>query len=175
MDQKMKLIEKKRGFTLAEVVVGVLILGLVITLLGRAVSDALSAYRMSYTEDKSLYALQEVRQQILRITSRSEVEEGGELEVPVLVERERDETTQTRLVRIRWEAEVKPTRLLNVYIIEASIRLQEDSGTDLREARYVVFRPNWDEDGEQERLEESKEEEFRERLSNRGLDLDGEQ
>jgi len=170
--QGKKNARNRAGFTLAEVVVGVLILGMTITLLGRAVSDALNAYRLSYLDDDYRYSLQEARKEILQIGSRTELEEGGELEIPVLEDEVRDGNRATRVVRIRWEAEIKPTNILDMYVILATIRFQDGGGTEIREERLTVYRQNWDEDDEQERLIETKEEEFRERLSNRGLSGD---
>lgn len=157
-----------RGFTLAEVVVAVLLFGLAAAVLGQAVSDSLRAYAMSREAVSASDSETHVRRHVLGILSRSTLEEGGEVEVPVAIRKQDSEEVETEMVKVRWEAEIFPTRLLDVYVLRVTMRLE--GGSDVGEVThdYIAYRPSWAKQDEVDSLLESKEKEFRDRLSARG-------
>jgi prepilin-type N-terminal cleavage/methylation domain-containing protein len=157
------------GFTLAEVIVAVMIFGLAATVLGRAVSDAMRAYGMARHGGADTYVAEQVRQHVLTLPSRSQIEDGGELEVPVLRRASADATeTTTEMVRVRWEAELFSTNLLDVFRIDLGIRLETGDNRESMEQSLLAYRPAWTEADDSARLIEAKEEAFSERLTARG-------
>ncbi len=160
----------RSGFTLAEVVVALIIFGVAAVVLGQAVSDTLRALTQSNRRDPLSYPVYRVRTHALALTTRDLVEEGGELEVPIAKRNKETASVETETIRIRWEAEVRPTNLLNFYLLELTIRLESGGmGTDQLETQYMAYRPGWSDSDEMERLVEQKEETFKERLSARGI------
>lgn len=160
----------RAGFTLAEVVVGVLLFGLAATVLTQAVANSLNAYHLSRLEDPLEYPMQRVREHILELRSRTELEEGGEIEVPVAIRDQNGGTARTEVVRVRWEAEISPTKILNYFIVDLSANLESGGNTsDAVETRIMVYRPFWSDSEEEDRLIEVKEEEFKDRLATRGV------
>ena len=168
--------EPKQGFTLAEVVVGVLLLGLSASLLGRAISDSLRAYEQTRLTNPYQYPMRKVREHVLQSETRAIVEEGGELEIPVRLGTQREgDTQETTVVRARWEAEVTPTRVLNVYQLDLSVDFQGGGDQAKKiESTLITYRTAWGDADEIEQLIEAKEEEFRERQSLRGEDVESE-
>lgn len=160
----------KRAFTLAEVVVGVLLFGLAATVLTQAVSNGLNAYRLSQSGDSLDYPMHRVRDHVLSLATRDQLEEGGEIEVPVAVRDGEGGSDRTEVIRARWEAEAFPTKILDFFVVELKATM-EAGGNDasVREESYMVYRPGWSESEEEERLLEVKEEEFEDRLSARGI------
>lgn len=161
---------KRSGFTLAEVLVGVLLLGLTATLLGRAVSDGLRAMEQTRLESPNETTMQQVRSTVLSLTTRAQIEAGGELQVPIIQGAERSgEKPETVMLRVRWEAEILPTRLLNVYQIDLEVDIQGGGNEAAKvESKLIAYRTGWGAPEELEALLGAKEDEFKERLSARG-------
>jgi len=157
------------GFTLAEVVVAVLIFGLSAAVLGQAVSDSLRAYALSRQEADAAHVGETVRRHVLTLLTREEVEKGGELEVPIAQRKEGSEEVRTEMAKVRWEAEVLPSRLINVFQLKLTAHQQSGSQVMAIERPYIVYRPSWSEDDEVDQLREAKEQEFAERLGERGI------
>ncbi|MGZ0655274.1 hypothetical protein ACWPKS_06675 [Coraliomargarita sp. W4R72] len=161
---------KTKAFTLAEVVVGVLLLGLTAAVLGQAVSNALRAYTQTQLTNPYEYPVKRVRDHVLQLRTRALVEEGGELEIPITHGTQREgDTQETTTIRARWEAEVHSTRILNVYQVELSVDFQGGSEQALKtESKIITYRTTWSDPDEFEQLIEAKEEEFKDRQSARG-------
>lgn len=158
------------GFTLAEVVLALLIFGLAAAVLGQAVTETLRAVSKANRHEPLGYPIYRVRTHVMAMPTRAEIEEGGELEVPVSHQSKETGTAETEVVRTRWEAEIFPTGLLDVYVLELTINFESaDIGPDSYEARYMAYRPGWGDSDETERLLELKEETFKERLTARGI------
>jgi len=155
--------------------VGILIFGMAAAVIGRAVSDALNAYSLSNLGDSTSYPMYRIRQHVLAIPNREEVEKGGEIEVPIAIRGEEGEVDETEMVRARWEAEILPTRILDLYVLDLRANLQMGANdAQSLEERYTVYRPSWQDTEESEQLLQAKEEEFQDRLEARGETQDGE-
>ncbi len=167
---------RRSGFTLAEVVVGVLLFGLAATVLTQAVSNSLNAYYLSRLENPLGYPMQRVREHVLGLTGRTAVEEGGEIEVPIAIRDEDGGAGRTEVMRVRWEAEISATKILNYFVIELTATLESgDNSANAVESIFMVYRPFWTDPDEEERLIEVKEEEFADRLTTRGVTEEGEE
>lgn len=158
---------KKRAFTLAEVAVALALLALAAFAFSRAVIDSLDALNYQPTEEE-VPIFEIVRREILNIRDRSTVEAGGDIEFPTLV-RSRDGDHETVMKRIRWEAEVFPTRVLNVFAAQVRINFVEDEDRpgDL-ELTFYAFRPRWGTSEEREAIISALEEMYSEREEARG-------
>ncbi|MDQ8193700.1 hypothetical protein QEH59_04655 [Coraliomargarita sp. SDUM461004] len=167
---------RSAGFTLAEVVVGVLLLGLTASLLGRAISDSLRAFEQNHRGDAYAYPMKRVRDEILLSTSRAQIEEGGELEIQVTTNTPREgETQETNTINARWEAEIHSTRIINLYQVDFSVNFDGGENEARKiDSQIIAFRTTWADPEEMEQLLEAKEEEFRERQSARGESEEGE-
>ena len=159
----------KAGFSLAEVVVAVLLFGLAAAVLGQSVSNALRGYAVSRQSQSNPVRLYEVRNHVLGLSNRSQIEAGGEIEIPVVRRREQGDTVETEMVRVRWEAEVFPTRLLHVFVLEVRVNFESGGEADRAEQRLIAYRPAWADSEEQGNLIDAKEEEFKERQETRGF------
>lgn len=162
------------GFTLAEVVVAVLVFGLAAAVLGQSVSDSLRAYALSRESPGKGYPETHLRRHVLGILSRSTLEEGGEVEVPIAVRKENGDDFETEMVKVRWEAEILSTRLLDVYVLRVVMRLEGSGDVGEVTHDYIAYRPTWAKQDEVNQLLEIKEKEFQDRLSARGNIADGE-
>ncbi len=159
----------RRGFTLGEVVVAVLIFGLAATVLVQATSNALNSYILSRRDDRGSILMGHVRRDVLKILSREEVEEGGEVEVPHIVRDPETDEEETELIDVRWEAEIHPTRILDVYILDLTAHFETEGAVASVTDHITTYRPTWGESDQVEQLIEAKEQEFEERLSARGI------
>jgi hypothetical protein len=156
---------RKLGFSLAEVVVAAVLLGLVATVLGRAVADALNAYSKIRMDDPYEYPAVQVRAHILERLNRTELETGGELDIPLPRRDAQSGGVQTETIRARWEAEIFPTRILDLFLVEYSVVFHggEEEAAQASD-RLMLFRPMWADSEETRRLIEAKEEEFKTRI-----------
>jgi hypothetical protein len=169
MRSNQQALKSARGFTLAEVVVGVLLLGLTAALLGRAISDSLRAYEQTRITNPYQYPIKRVSDLVLQLKTRDLVEEGGELEIPITYGNEREgDTQETTTLRARWEAEISPTSVLNLYVVDLTIDFQGGDDNLKVESKIIAYRTAWGDADELEQLIEAKEEEFKERQSARG-------
>jgi hypothetical protein len=161
------------GFSLAEVVVALTLFTLAAFVLGRTVVDNLHVLYLKRGFDEG-YVLAEVRREILTRTSRSALEGGGEMEVvtPRRGGMERGET-ENRTVRVRWEVEILPTKLLDVHSILAEVRTQAGDDPAVYSFQLFAYRPGWSERETQTQLEGVKEQEFRRRSEARGESTGG--
>lgn len=166
-------IKPSGGFSLAEVVVALTLFTLAAFVLGRTVVDNLHVLYLNRGFDEG-YVLEAVRREVLTRTSRSALEEGGEMEVVTprrgAVEREE---TENRTVRVRWEVEILPTKLLDVHSILAEVRTQDGDDAAVYPFQLFVYRPGWSERETQMQLEEVKGQEFRRRSEARGESIGG--
>jgi len=163
----------RAGFSLAEVVVGIVIFGLAAVVLGQAVVNSLNSYRISREESGEEYPFYRVRNDVFAIPDRESVEEGGEIEVPLAIRDEEENTDTTEMVRARWEAEIHPTRILDLFVLDLAVTFEgEGDGTRSIEDSFILYRPGWSESDERERLVEAKEEEFSDRIADRNVTME---
>ena len=139
-------------------------------------ADALHSHSLARTGESLDYPLYRVRNHLLALPTREAVEEVGDLEVPVAIRDSEEDTDRTVVVRTRWEAEVFPTRLLDLFVVEATVTFEgEEADAAKREISLTAYRPAWSESDESERLVETKEEEFADRRLARGVSEDEEE
>lgn len=162
-----------RAFTIAELLVALAIFTLAAVVLGRTVVDSLRTLEGSNREPYH-EVMRSVRQEIRDLPSREALEAGGEMQVPFLVSTERG--LETEMARVRWEAEIKATAVLNVFLAELNIFVEGSDGGNIRqESTLYIYRPVWADSDEQRAILEAKGEEFSERLEARGIEQEEEE
>jgi prepilin-type N-terminal cleavage/methylation domain-containing protein len=165
----MKL--KCHGFTLPETIVALSLFALAAIALCQAALNARHALQRVNRRDPEPMRIEWVRRQVLAITDRDVLEEGGELEFAAHVRKtpksDDEEAAAADSVRARWDVEIFPTSLLDVHQIALSFTIErgEQMGAPVT-GTYYVYRPNWYDDGVRARLlKEKQEERDRERES----------
>lgn len=161
-----------RGFTIAELLVALAIFSLAAVVLGRTVVDSLQSLERG-SRDPYHEVMRAVRQEIRSLPSREALEAGGEMQVPFLVATERG--LETEVARVRWEAEIAPTPVLNVFAVELTVFVEGGEQSSVRrEKTLYIYQSRWVDPEEQRAILEAKEEEFSERLEARGIEEDEE-
>jgi prepilin-type N-terminal cleavage/methylation domain-containing protein len=165
---KQSLTSRSRhGFSMAELLVALLLFALAAFVLGRAAMDSLNTMLRPPIYQHNHRILHESRAAIFAARSRAELEAGGEREVALMTRTEDGADTET--VRLRWEAEVTPTRILNLFAVDLTVRIEGgEERQALIEERFYAYRPSWVDAEEQEQLLNTKEDLFRELREARG-------
>lgn len=157
----------RSGFSMAELLIALTLFALAAYVLGRAAMDSLHSLARPPIYEHNQRILNEAREAVFAARSRSELEAGGEREVALMVRTE--DGTDTETVRVRWEAEVMPTRVLNLFAVDLTIRVEGgEESQQLIEERFFAYRPAWVDAEEQEQLVSAREEFFRELREARG-------
>lgn len=141
----------RSGFTLPETVVAMALFAAAAVALSQAAVNAHNGlFRL---ERKGAPHLRHdwIRSQVLTITDRSVLEEGGELEYPRHERKNapQDEELEPEQpeVSVRWEAEVFPTPLLDVHKVVVTLRFERgDAMLPEQQMGYYIYRPGWYED-----------------------------
>ncbi len=155
------------GFSIAELLIALVLFALAAFVLGRAAMDSLNAMVRPAVYNHNQRILNETREAVFAARSRTELEAGGEREIALMIQGE--DGTDTENVRLRWEAEVFPTRVLNVFAVDVTIRVEGgEERQQLIEERIFAYRPSWLDAEEQEQLLNTKEDLFRELREARG-------
>lgn len=137
-----------RGFTLAEVVVALTLFALTAVVITQAVLNAQDTYRRLSQIDPRDEALPYVRQAILSLTERSQVEEGGTVVTPQGLTGE-------------WEAVLLPTQVLDLLLLRYTVEWKDNTGQEAPVIREVyVFRPGWSDSAVRQELRERRQEWF---------------
>lgn len=155
----------RMGFTLPETVIALSLFATASLVLYQSAINARNGLLRLDQEKPAHMRIDWVRQQLLGITNRVELETGGELEftthiskTPKLDEDGEIEETQDA-IRVRWEAEIFPTRVLDLH--QLTIAFTITSGEQIAEpitGSTYVYRPGWYEDGVREKLLAEKKE-----------------
>lgn len=161
----MKPLPLKPAFTVAEMMVALTLFALAAVVLGQAVNYALQSLEASRSTTDSNPFHEEVRRHLLALQSRSAVEAGGDLEFPV-VSRD-DGVARTTMVRLRWEAELHDTPILNYVQVTYSFSSQAGQA-EAGEGSFYAYRPAWADPEIQQRLLTAKEAATREKRELRG-------
>lgn len=157
----------RTGFSLPEVLVSIVLLAMAVTILGQTVANSIRAHTFSQQYDPHSWPMRKLREAILSLPSREDIESGGELEISFTIDLGQEQ--RERDWKIRWEAEIYPTNLLNVYQVDVQATLEAgDAYSEVREFHLIAYRPNWSDPEETPRIEESIRERTRERLTARG-------
>ncbi|MDF7808152.1 type II secretion system protein [Pontiellaceae bacterium B12219] len=141
---------RREGFTLPETIVAMSLFAMAATVLCQAALNAnLALMRLEHKEDAHL-KMDWVREEILSITDRAVIEEGGELVFPLHVRKKPldDEEPEPEdgisSIKASWEAEIFPTHVLDVHRLDITVTIE--LGEELAEPRtasYYVYRPDW--------------------------------
>lgn len=118
----------RAAFTLVEVLVALAIFALAAAVLASSAANAIRA-RLDLEEDRARMSdMRLVRQHVLGIGERDELEEGGQLQSVF-----HDE--------LSWEAEVEPATLLNLFTITLTVSFEDEEEVQ----KLTVLRPGWGE------------------------------
>jgi type II secretory pathway component PulJ len=167
MKPKPLRLRHRYGFSIAELLIALTLFALAAFVLGRAAMDSLNTMVRPAIYNHSQRILNEAREAVFSTQSRSELEAGGEREIALMTRGE--DGTDTENVRLRWEAEVFPTRILNLFAVDLTLRIEGgEERQQLIEERIFAYRPRWVDAEEQEQLLNTKEDLFRELREARG-------
>lgn len=163
----------RSGFSLPETVVALSLFALASVTLCQAALNARHALLRLDERQAAYLRIDWVRDDILAITDRAVLEEGGEIVFPQEIRKTpggdggRDGDQEP--VRARWEAEIRPTYLLDVHRLDITLTLEH--GEEMIEpqmASYYVYRPHWYAEAEERsRLETDKQEAWEKRQMER--------
>lgn len=139
----------RSGFSLPETVVAMTLFASAAVVLSQSAINAHEG--MNRLEKKGAAHLQHdwIRSQVLTITDRELLEEGGELEYPVSVRKDAGSAeempeAEPKEVTVRWDAEIFPTPVLDVHQVVVSLRFElDDTMLPKQDMRYFVYRPGW--------------------------------
>lgn len=133
-----------RAFTLVEVLVSLAIFALAAVALSAAYLNVLNGYQNRDRERAIGEAWSLVRITALSEDDRDKLESGGNLELP-------------GNQRVTWSARIEPALLADLFAVELSARAIGPEEWE-RTTRIMVFRPQWSDPAERDRLQaESRE------------------
>ncbi len=166
---------RRAGFTLPETVVALSLFAAAAVVLCQAAINARMGLARLDQQDAWHLRVDWVRDDILTITSRETLEQGGEIELaPHVRKKPKDEEDagegDREAIRVKWEVEIAPTRLMDVHLL--TLNLVFEQGEELKEplsASYYVYRPGWYEGDARQSLLAAKEDEWERRQLERGL------
>ena len=121
----------RKGFTLIEVLLAFVIFAGAFTMLASILFNTLQARTLLENSNTLETNTRIVRQSVLQLSKRDDVESGGE--VPVLDDKS-----------LSWEAEVEQTSLLNLFKVTLNIQMDDTN----KEQTLYVLRPAWTEASE---------------------------
>lgn len=148
----------RSGHTLAEVVLALALFSLLAYAAVSAMASGLEVMAAERKTDPRMDDERVVRHAIMAVSSRSDLEAGGDVYVP---------SGQ----QVRWTAELKPSNLLGVHHLEIVMRWQGGDGPEAElERELFLYRPAWSDSQEQEQLRERKMEWFEERRRERRME-----
>ncbi|WOO41931.1 type II secretion system protein [Rubellicoccus peritrichatus] len=140
--------QRKRGFTLAELIVALVLFSLIAVTMGQAIVNNLQALERLSGSTPLDHDLTRMRHRIMVIENLEELKEGGEIELPT------DEGGDP--MTVRWTAEVFPTSTLDLFAVDLELEFQGGGLATNREMRLFLYRPNWTEAEDREKLSEAK-------------------
>lgn len=164
---------RRAGFTLVETVVAMSLFAAAAIALCQAALNARNGLMRLDQRESSELRVDWVRDDILAITNRKTLEEGGEMEFPQQVRKtpKEGEEAPAEAVRARWEVEILPTSILDVH--QMTITLALEQGEEMAEplvGSYYVYRPGWYEEADgRDKLLTDKKEAWERLQTSRGL------
>lgn len=149
--------QRQQGFTLAELLVALALFGFIAVTMGQAIMNNLRALEHLNRDSPMEGQLARIRHRIMELQVLEELEEGGEIELPATESLDEDDTgAPSEPLVVRWTAEVLPTSTLDLFAVDVELDFQ---GTDLpgaHEMLLFLYRPNWTEPEDREKLAEAK-------------------
>lgn len=149
--------ERCRGFTLVELIVALALFGLIAVTMGQAIVNNLRALENLNRSSPMEENLATIRHRMMVKQDLEELEEGGEIELPSR-ELPNDDANgaASEPVRVRWTAEVQPTSTLDLFAVDIELEFQGGGLATTHEMRLFLYRPNWTEPEDREKLTEAK-------------------
>lgn len=167
----------RAGFTLPETVVAMSLFATAAVALCQAAINAHHGLERLEQREAGHLKLNWVRDDILAITDRATLEEGGEIVFPRHVRKrpkdgeEPGNDLAEDSITATWEVEIVPTRVLDVHRLDITLSVEQGERlTEPKTASYFVYRPGWYEesDGRSSLVSEKEQEWERDQLM-RGL------
>ncbi len=123
---------RTRGFSLIEVVIAVAIAGIAFFVLTQTFFNVLLTLDALEAESDFQKDVRFVRRQIIQITDRDELEDGGEI-------------TTLDLGEAVWEAELWETEVVDLFTLDLWIEFENPQGENPIEYRETLYllRPTW--------------------------------
>lgn len=126
---------KTKGFSLIETLVAVAIAGIAFFVLTETFFNVLLTLESLESEADYQKDIRFVRSQIIQISDRDELLDGGEI-------------TTLDLGEATWEADIEPTDVLDLFNLSLYIRFDNPEGDAFEyEEQLYLLRPTWAEDG----------------------------
>lgn len=165
----------RQGFTLPETVVAMSLFAVAAVALCQAAVNARNGLMRLEHKDAGHLRIEWIRDDILAITDRATLEEGGEMVFPRHVRKTQKDGEEEEIVdndiTASWEVEIFPTGLLDVHMLEITMTIED--GDELGEPQvesYFVYRPGWYEEGDgRNSLVTEKEQEWERQQMLRGM------
>lgn len=124
-----------KGFSLIETLVAVAIAGIAFFVLTETFFNVLLTLESLESEADYQKDIRFVRSQIIQISDRDELLDGGEI-------------TTLDLGEAKWEADIEPTDVLDLFDLTLYIRFENPEGDAFEyEEQLYLLRPTWAEDG----------------------------
>ncbi|MDX2110864.1 MAG: type II secretion system protein [Verrucomicrobiota bacterium] len=149
---------KARGFTLIEVVLALMILGMAMVILTASFTNAMTALDSLRVESDRQGVLRFIRTQLLQIADREEFEKGGDIET-------------LDLGKAKWSAKVEDTQVADLFHVFLEIELSPPDAKDSEKynSELYILRPTWSDPVDRSKImDERKRQIDDERLRNGG-------
>lgn len=131
----------RQGFTLIEVLLSVALFAISVVVLAGAYVDIIEGVERVRADRAFEQEMRWVREQVLIETDLKKVEEGGE-------------STTTDFGRARWDVEIEPTEIADLFRVSIHVVMEGTDDVAPREAteQIMLLRPQWSEPVEREKL-----------------------
>lgn len=127
--------QNTKGFSLIETLVAVAIAGIAFFVLTETFFNVLLTLESLESEADYQKDIRFVRSQVIQISDRDELLDGGEI-------------TTLDLGEATWEADIEPTDVLDLFNLTLYIRFENPEGDAFEyEEQLYLLRPTWAEDG----------------------------
>lgn len=127
--------QSTKGFSLIETLVAVAIAGIAFFVLTETFFNVLLTLESLESEADYQKDIRFVRSQVIQISDRDELLNGGEI-------------TTLDLGEATWEADIEPTDVLDLFNLSLYIRFDNPEGDAFEyEEQLYLLRPTWAEDG----------------------------
>ena len=136
----------RKGFTLLEVLVAIVIFGAAATVLVASYINILTAFERSRVVANLEEELSYVRQELQLISDVEEAAEGAEF----------DMGNGSKGI---WFSEIEPTEMPNLFLVRLTVDLVNEEGEEFTETQqFYLLRPTWADPDENDRLREDLQE-----------------